>query len=77
MLRKFAWDIFEETGNPEAYLFYKELRGFEEYADEGELLPEMRANARDYMEDSGIGDCAVDCTDREDSVSEEEDDRVH
>lgn len=44
-LKKFAWDIFEETGDPEAYLLYKELRGFEEYADEGELLPEIRKDA--------------------------------
>ncbi len=44
-LKNFAWDIFEETGDPEAYLLYKELRGFEEYADEGELLPEMKREA--------------------------------
>ena len=30
MLKEFAWDIFEETGALEAYILYKELRGFEE-----------------------------------------------
>ncbi len=53
MLRKFAWDIFEETGDPEAYILYKELRGFEEYADEGELLPEMKKEAEE-KEDGGV-----------------------
>ena len=47
MLKKFAWNIFEETGNPEAYILYKELGGFEEYADEGELLPEIRREAEE------------------------------
>lgn len=46
-LKNFAWDIFEETGDPEAYLLYKELRGFEEYADEGELLPELKKEAEE------------------------------
>ena len=49
-LKNFAWDIFEETGDPEAYLLYKELRGFEEYADEGELLPEMKREAEEKQE---------------------------
>lgn len=49
-LKNFAWDIFEETGDPEAYLLYKELRGFEEYADEGELLPEMKKEAESIQE---------------------------
>lgn len=49
-LKNFAWDIFEETGDPEAYLLYKELRGFEEYADEGELLPEMKREAEEQQE---------------------------
>lgn len=33
-LKNFAWNIFEETGDPEAYLLYKELSEFEEYAAE-------------------------------------------
>lgn len=28
MLREFAWNAFEMTGNPDMYVFYKEITNF-------------------------------------------------
>ena len=30
MLKDFAWNIYKETGSPEAYMLYKELSDTEE-----------------------------------------------
>ena len=49
MLKKFAWDIFEETGDLEAYILYNELKGFEEYADEKEIS--VNIDKRQAVED--------------------------
>lgn len=37
MLKDFAWKYFKNTGDIEAYMLYKELRGFENYADETDM----------------------------------------
>lgn len=46
MLRNFTWKAFENTGNIDAYLLYKEIERFKANDDEGEQSQTPQINGQ-------------------------------